>query len=326
MTLALLLFWFIFFSPAQAEPVLAPLIITEIPSDSQVILEPKANSPFSVSLGDLFAIQSQDTGRTLGYARAIEVKIQERKVVALIRSHSNSSLIRMKDSAFKLKLEEADVAREVLKEARIDLVISGDKRVSSKFKPQVYLGPLVGQTAATLERDEWFIGPSLLAYGITENWQIASSPLLYALNEPNFQGKYQLFENDDYRVSASMEVRRNLDSKLNIASGSFYWDTYSNSKFLTYHQLRFTSEGSTLTDQQFTTDFSVNYGYITNRWNRIIFGPNLNFQRKTLGGLASFQWVWDQFTSSLSIYSTDFTNFRYNHDGYLLYLDFWWRI
>lgn len=213
-----------------------------------------------------------------------------------------------------------------MQKGRHDLVIRGKRNISAKYKPQVYLGALAGQTAATVEKEEFFIGPGLFAYGIDGSLQISTQPFLDALGESNLQLKWQAYQNEEYLISLGAESRYNFDHQRAVGSFSFYWDTFSNSKFLTYNQLRITTGESELHDRKTSAELSVNYGYITNRWNRIIFGPNVDLRDQTVGGLITYQWVWDHFHSAFSLQARDFTNLRYGNEGYLLYLDFWWRI
>ena len=311
-----------FTAPARAEPVLGK--ISTIRSSAEITIEGVSNGQLCV--GDLLLIRAQDQDLILGYAEITEVNPQGTGVLAKIRSHSSNALIRINDRVETIDLSDSDQARAQMRQGRHDLVIRGKKEISSKYKPQVYLGALTGQTAATVEKNEFFLGPGLLAYGLSESFQVSSQPFLEALGEANLHLKWQVYQNEDYRISLGAESRFNFDHRRAVGSFSFYWDTFSNSKFLTYNQLRITTGESELHERKTSAEFSVNYGYITNRWNRIIFGPNVDLREETLGGLLSYQWVWDHFHSAFSIQTKDFTHLKFGSAGYLLYLDFWWRI
>lgn len=297
--------------------------ILSIPSSSEVTIQ--VDREHSFKPGDLLLIRSQGDQQILGYAEVTERLQTPPSVRARVRSHASNALIRIQDRVESIDLTDSERSKEQMKQGRHDLVIRGNKRISAKYKPQVYLGALAGQTAATLESDEFFVGPGLLAYGWTDTLQVSTQPFLNALGEANLHMKWQLFQNEDYRISVGAESRFNFDHRRSIGSASLYWDTFSNSKFLTYNQLRITTGESELHERRTSAEFSVNYGYITNRWNRIIFGPNLDFRDETLGGLLSFQWVWDRFTSAFTLQARDFTRLRFGNEGYLAYLDFWWR-
>ena len=297
--------------------------ISSVPSATEVGIT--WDGPEKVLPGGLMIISSQDQGLILGYAEVISENPNSKGSLARVRSHSSNALIRINDTVEQIDLTDSDQSKEQMKQGRHDLVLRGDKRISAKYKPQVYLGALAGQTAATLEDGEFFIGPGLLAFGLNESVQISTQPFLNALGEANLHVKWQMFQNEDYRISIGAESRFNLDYRRSIGSASLYWDTFSNSKFLTYNQLRVTTGESELHERKTSAEFSVNYGYITNRWNRIIFGPNIDFRDETLGGLLSFQWVWDKFTSAFTVQARDFTRMKFGNEGYLLYLDFWWR-
>ncbi len=303
-------------SPAQGR-------ILSIPSSNEITVQLDSKGP--IQNGDLLLVRSQDRKEILGYAEVTSIDSSKNSILARVRSHASNALIRVNDTVEQVDLTDSDQSKEQMKQGRHDLVIRGNKRISAKYKPQVYLGALAGQTAATLEKEEFFLGPGLIAYGIKETLQISTQPFLNALGEANLHLKWQVFQNEDYRISVGAESRFNLDYRRSIGAASLYWDTFSNSKFLTYNQLRITTGESELNERRTSAEFSVNYGYITNHWNRIIFGPNIDFRDQTLGGLLSFQWVWDQFTSAFTVQARDFTRMEFGNEGYLLYLDFWWR-
>jgi hypothetical protein len=313
-------------SPAfgSEEPTITAGKISSIETSSEVLIHETGEGIFKT--GDLLLIRSRDEKEILGYAQVTSRDSGSGLVRARVRSHSSNALIRVNDPVESIDLSDSDRAKHQMQQGRHDLVLRGNKDISSKYKPQVYLGALTGQTAATVEEGEFFLGPGLFAYGMFESVQLSTQPFLNALGEANVHLKWQAFQNEDYRISIGAEPRFNFDHRRAVGAFSLYWDTFSNSKFLTYNQLRITTGESELHERKTSAEFSVNYGYITNRWNRLIFGPNVDLRDQTLGGLISYQWVWDHFHSAFSFQARDFTNFRLGNEGYLIYLDFWWRI
>ncbi len=321
-TVCCFIFLLLLTSPATSDA--AQGTIRGVPSSTEVSVSETIQGSFHP--GDLLLIRDQVQGEILGYAEVSSRSPDSPFVLARIRSHSNNGMVRIDDVVESIDLSDFDRSKDQMSEGRHDLVIRGKRHISAKYKPQVYLGALTGQTAATLEQNEFFIGLGLVGFGFNESLQLSTQPVLDALGEANFQLKWQMIQNEDFRISLGLEPRYNLDSRRLIGSFSVYWDTFSNSKFLTYNQLRVTTGESELYGRRTSAEFSVNYGYITNRWNRIIFGPNIDIQRETLGGLLSYQWIWDHFHSAFTLQARDFTNLKFGNDGYLVYLDFWWRI
>jgi hypothetical protein len=315
---------FAFLNPAYAQADPARGTIRSIPSGNEISISETVQGSFQ--LGDLLLIRDQVQNEILGYAEVTSRSPDSPFILARVRSHSNNGLIRIDDAVESIDLSDFEKSKDQMSQGRHDLVIRGKRSISAKFKPQLYLGALAGQTAATLETNEFFLGLGLIGYGINESLQISTQPFSNVLGETNLHLKWQAIQNEDFRISLGAESRYNLESRRAIGSFSVYWDTFSNSKFLTYNQLRITTGESELYQRRTSAEFSVNYGYITNHWNRILFGPNIDIQRETLGGLLSYQWVWDHFHSALTLQARDFTNFKFGSDGYLLYLDFWWRI
>jgi len=321
---AIFLLFLAFLNPAYAHDDPAHGIIRSIPSANEITISETVQGSFQP--GDLLLIRDQVQNEILGYAEVTARSPNSPSVLARVRSHSNTGLIRIDDAVESIDLSDFEKSKDQMSHGRHDLVIRGKRSISAKYKPQVYLGALAGQTAATLETNEFFLGPGLLGFGINQSLQISTQPFLNVLGESNLQLKWQAIQNEDFRISLGADSRYNFDHRRAIGSFSVYWDTFSNSKFLTYNQIRFTTVDSELNQRRTSAEFSVNYGFITNRWNRILFGPNIDIQRETLGGLLSYQWVWDHFHSAITLQSRDFTNLKFGSEGYLLYLDFWWRI
>ncbi len=65
--------------------------------------------------------------------------------------------------------------------------------------------------------------------------------------------------------------------------------------------------------------------YITDRWNRILFGPVYNVELQTLGGTVSHMWIWQTFHMSLGVATRDFSNLTFGQKGYYYVYDLFWR-
>jgi hypothetical protein len=194
--------------------------ISAIPSSTDVTVTEDQEGTFQP--GDLLLIRVQGQTEILGNAEVTTRVPQSPTVIARIRSHSSNALIRANDRVESIDLTDSDSSKDQMKHGRHDLVIRGNKKISSKYKPQVYLGALTGQTAATLETNEFFVGPGLLAYGLNESIQISTQPFLDALGEANLQLKWQAFQNEDYRISLGAESRFNFDHRRAVGSFSVY--------------------------------------------------------------------------------------------------------
>jgi hypothetical protein len=65
--------------------------------------------------------------------------------------------------------------------------------------------------------------------------------------------------------------------------------------------------------------------YITDDWNRILYGPTYNVELQTLGGTASYMWIWSTFHMSLGMATKDFSNLNFGKNGYYYVYDFFLR-
>jgi hypothetical protein len=70
---------------------------------------------------------------------------------------------------------------------------------------------------------------------------------------------------------------------------------------------------------------SLAYGYLFSNWNRLIFGPKIDVNKKKVGGVIGYYIVDKEFHTMVGVSANDFSEFEVGRNGYLLNLDFWWR-
>ena len=76
---------------------------------------------------------------------------------------------------------------------------------------------------------------------------------------------------------------------------------------------------------ELNVELSYSYGYIFDNWNRLIFGPKVDINKKKVGGVIGYYYIDKEFHSMFGVSSNDFSEFNVGKQGYLLNLDFWWR-
>ena len=75
-----------------------------------------------------------------------------------------------------------------------------------------------------------------------------------------------------------------------------------------------------------TSDIRSITEYITDDWNRVLYGPVYNVELQTFGGTVSYMWIWSMFHMSLGVATRDFTNLSFGSDsGYYYVYDFFLR-
>ena len=311
-----------------AESTLYDFTISAVVADKIVQVQNLSKTP-DINVNDVFAIFSHDSHDVLGYAEVSKVDPNSDFFEALVETHHQSGMIRSGNYLVKLNL--SNVKNSI--PARIELLSYSKKKVASKYRHMVYTGFFLGQTAQPLLRKEYIIGPSFFAFGYRDYLQLHTNVLNTFFGTPNIGYKFLFGRSSDYALSFSQEFNYYPDAKRTYHEFSIHLDTYSNSKFLSYSKLKFSTkrpETRTLTNNEgYTSDLSTElqlaYGYMTDNWNRIIFGPKVDFEKKVVGGSVGYYYIDKEFNMLLGASANDFSEAKLGKDGYILNLDFWWR-
>lgn len=205
--------------------------------------------------------------------------------------------------------------------------------ISSKYKPLVYQGIVIGDTAQTLYDKEYLInyfGNSY--YGLTSRITIGTLLPSNFLGQPNANFRIRVYDSDSTTLTAGMsfvQLHKEDQSSLNL---NFYWDNTSSEALISHTFLGLglikwdkADEASAL-KYLTSSSFQTGYEVVLNDWDRFLIGPSYNFASKALGGYLSYIWIMDRFHMQLSINATDVTHLRLSPtDGYYGFFDMYWR-
>lgn len=303
-------------------------VVTQILTDSIIQIK-RLDTDVNLLSGDILVIYSHESKEILGYARA-EVLLENEDVYsATVQTHNKSGIIRPQNYLRKIDLTDVNTTIP----ARFDLSYNHNHKVAAKYRPLVYTGLAQGFTASNLKNNEVIAGPSIFAYGINNSVQLHTNLISTMFKILNASFKFQLFSNDDYDVS----VENGFQYYHEDTKGSYqlitYFDSNSNSNFKSHFKLRmFTQKPQDeylYNNEEYPRDFNVelqlSYGYLLANWNRLIFGPKIDVNKKKVGGVLGYYIIDKHFNTMLGVSADDFSEFRVGKDGYLLNLDFWWR-
>ncbi len=217
--------------------------------------------------------------------------------------------------------------------ARHDLFIHNDKKVAAKYRPLVYTGLAQGFTASNLTKNEYLAGPSILSYGVSSQFQVNTNLISTMFKVLNVSLKNTLFKNDDYELSFENGFQYYAKKSRGSYQFTGYLDMITNANFNSFIKLRvFTQKpqdeylyNSEEYLRNLNLELSLAYGYLFSNWNRLIFGPKIDVNKKKVGGVVGYYIVDKEFHTMIGVSSNDFSQFEVGRDGYLLNLDFWWR-
>jgi hypothetical protein len=303
-------------------------VLTQILTDD-VIRVQKLDPTIEVTPGDILLVYSHESKSILGYARVEVLEGDPLFFTATVKTHNKSGLIRPENYLRKIDLTETNNEMP----ARFDLVYRENRKASSKYKPLVYTGPAQGFTAPNLIKKEFLIGPSIFGYGITSKLQVNANLISAMFNIANISLKNTIFSNDDYEIAIENGFQYFHKKTKGTYQFTGYFDSISNSNFNSYLKVRvFTKKpadeflyNSGEYENELNVEIQYSYGYLFNSWNRLLFGPKVDINKKKVGGLIGYYIIDKEFHTMVGVSSNDFSQFKVGKNGYLLNLDFWWR-
>ena len=323
------LFIIIMFVPSLAFSYEKEFVITDILNDD-IIRVQKLDMDIELLAGDILLVYSHTSKSILGYARVEVIDPDQEFFSASIKTHNKSGLIRIENYLKKIDLSHTNNKDMP---ARLDLLYKENRKAAAKYRPLVYTGLAQGFTAANLIKKEFLLGPSIFGYGLTSTTQINTNLISTMFKILNVSIKNTVFNNDDYEISVENGFQYFPENTKSSYQFTGYLDMVSNSNFNSYIKLRvFTQKpqdeylyNSGEYKDNLNLELSLSYGYLFSNWNRLIFGPKVDINKKTVGGTVGYYIIDKEFHTMIGVSSNDFSEFEIGKKGYLLNLDFWWR-
>lgn len=206
--------------------------------------------------------------------------------------------------------------------------------ISSKYKPLFTQGMSIGDTSKTLWENEFVISwLGHLYYGVTDRLTMNTLLPLNAVGGNNLSAKYNFYDSDANSVAVSFNYNKIPQSRSHSVNASLIWDSISSENVITHSYLSLAlatfedAKDATAFKYLGTSSFQTGYEFILNNWDRVLVGPNYNFEKKSVGGYLSYMKILDRFHFSLNLISTNVSEFKYSVDnGYFLYFDMFWRL
>ena len=263
-----------------------------------------------------------------------------------------SSVRQLKPRQFELRLKLMRQSRKYFIQAgdlirRMDLSIENEDyvgatdlmirqsqlNISSKYRPLVYQGFGIGDTAQTLFKKEFLVNYfGNLFYGYNDRLTVGTLVPVNVLGRPNANFRAKLYESEATTLSAGMSFVRLVKEKQATLNLNLYWDSISSDSLVTHTFLGLGliqwdgAAESAAIKALGSSSFQTGYEVILDNWDRFLIGPNYNFAKKALGGYLSYVWTMNRFHFQASINTTDVSHLRLDPtDGYYGFFDMYWR-
>ncbi len=207
------------------------------------------------------------------------------------------------------------------------------KNTSSRYRPLVHQGIVIGDTAQTLFDKEFLVNYfGNLYYGVNEWLTVGTLVPVNAFGRPNANLRARLYDSDATTLTAGISFVKLTMEDENSLNLNFYWDATSTDAlishtFLSLGLVSWTNSGDAAALKYLTSSsFQTGYEVILKNWDRFLIGPSFNFEKKALGGYLSYVWVFDRLHVQLSLNASDVTHMRLDPtDGYYGFFDMFWR-
>lgn len=303
-------------------------VITKINNSKQVIAKLTADAGFDVD--KMVLIISSRENRVVGFGRVDIFFLQDLDVMAKVNITEiiGNSLVLVGDEIELLDFKTFK-RREI--PGFNSITIAGSHKIPSQYKELAYLG-VFSSEGHTLDKSEVLISPFQLQYGISNDFGVKIVNALFLDGYANVGFKYRAVRNKYAKVSLNTFGAYRVQSQDWIGQLGGVLTMPQNAKFQQHYAANITfdpmferaraTRGLGLFQD---SDIRSVTEYITDSWNRVLFGPVYNVELQTFGGTLSYLWIWDTFHMSLGIATKDFSNFNFGTKGYYYVYDFFWR-
>lgn len=289
----------------------------------------------SPSPGQILAIRSPGASvEIIGFVEVTTSKLRRDGIVeveAKVLRLSRYNFVRVGDTLVSLDLTTESSVYNGHTDLLVRAWIGPD--ISSQYRPLFTQGFLIGETAQTLRRDEIFIGIfGSLSYGLTDSLTMGSVLTGVLLDSPNANMKYRVVDRDSDTVSVGLSVTKLKEATPTAVNLTLYWDSVTSDKMVSHAMASFalatfsSFEDVAAIKTAGSSSFQTGYEYVLDSWDRVLFGPNYNFELKSLGGYIAYKKIWNQFHFSASLTTVDVRALKVApKTGYVPALEAYWR-
>ncbi len=212
------------------------------------------------------------------------------------------------------------------------LTLGGGNEIPSRYKELAYFGVFTSD-GHTLDKKEFLLSPFQTQYGITDTLGLKVINALWFDGYVNGGLKYRVVHNKFAKITINGLGAYKVQQQDWIAQGGGVITLPSNSKFQNHLMANFIfdpqHEDSRATEDLKlfgTSDIRSITEYITDDWNRVLYGPVYNVELQTFGGTVSYMWIWKTLHMSLGVATRDFTELTFGTDeGYYYVYDLFLR-
>ena len=283
-----------------------------------------------LSKGERVIVISEKEKIVVAFGQVTALKVKDEKFFATIKVEEiiGNNLVMPDD-----KVEKLDFS--LFEKRKIpgfnSLTLTGSHKIPSQYKELAYFGVFTSE-GHTIDQNEFLFSPFQVQYGVTDAFNLRVVNALWLDGYLNLGGKYKVFQNKYVKITGNALGAYKVQQQDWIGQVGGVITTPSNAKFQNHLMFTFTidpqfEKSSATKDLNLFSNSDIRSitEYITDSWNRILYGPVYNVELQTFGGTVSYMWIWTTFHLSLGIATRDFTNLTFGSEGYYYIYDLFWR-
>jgi hypothetical protein len=319
---------FLLFFLLKALPSFAEGRVVDFLSPREFLAELTSDSSFQDGMRVI--VISEKEKKMVGLGEVVDLMVRDDKFFAKIKIQEivGNYLIMVDD-----KIEPLDFI--IFEKRKIpgfnSLTLTGSHKIPSQYKELAYFGVFTSE-GHTIDQNEFLFSPFQAQYGVTNEFNVRVVNALWLDGYLNLGGKYKVVQNKYAKITANALVAYKVQKQDWIGQVGGVITTPSNAKFQNHLMFTFTVDPE-FEDSKATrglnlfsdSDIRSITEYITDNWNRILYGPVYNVELQTFGGTVSYMWIWTTFHMSLGVATRDLSNLTFGENGYYYIYDLFWR-
>lgn len=285
---------------------------------------------YSLDKGERLIVLTKEKQELVAIGLVEDILVSElpHKAVVNIEEILGSSQMLVGDPVEKLTPENL---KKYHVPGHLSLVLGDSEKVPAKYKDLAYMG-VFNSEGHTLAPSEWLVSLASVQYGLGDTFTLTAQQSLYLDGFANIGFKQRIMRNHFGHLTINSLIARQINRDDWASSVGLVLTLPSNEKFQSHLIINAKLEDIEETNPEVEklnlfpdSDVRTIYEYITDDWDRFLFGPSFNFDSRTVGGTISHMWIWDTFHLNLGVGTKDVSELEFKTNGYYLLFDFFWR-
>lgn len=280
--------------------------------------------------GERVVILSRTQGSLVAIGKVKKLQLDQYPEMAVVEIEEiiANKLVLPSDAVERLTVEVLEKHHIT---GHISLMLGQESAIPARYKDLAYMG-VFNSDGHTLADKEWLVSIPQVQYGVTDSFTVKVLTGLYLDGFANIGAKARVMRNQWGQLTLNALTSRQVNRDDWVFLTGLVLTLPSNGRFQSHLVINARIEGIEEDNPEVDklnlfpeSDIRTIYEYVTDDWDRVLFGPLFNFENQSVGGTLSHMWIWDTFHLNLGIATKDVSELKFDEDGYYVLFDFFWR-